>query len=425
MLKLGGGYKFTLSKECYLNLPYIEINIKNNKFPEDKENYLDCSFKISNTENSEYDFAVDMAEAGIRLRGNSTLTKPKKPFRIKFSSKQSLLGLKKNKSWVLLADYLDQSNIRNYTAFKIAHAISDDFAPTGQHVVLFINGSYQGVYLLCEQINENSGRTNIKTDIDPTTQNSFPFLVEMDHNALYEGVTGVDNFNLEGLWEPMEIKYPELSDRNLQGGEDKVFNYIKEHMWAVLYTLKYDVSVSVSFSDTAVAFSDLVDEESYLNYILINELMGNYDNGWKSIYFYKTAEGKLKFGPIGDFDFSGTINWTGAPFNEMTDKNARQLSLMRSGYFQGCYFSSEERYNKVVERFNLVKNSVIDVVMDLADYYDVIKTASIIDAKYWYGENGEYMFSSQFSAVRLYVLDKVHFLENEFNKTYEEFIKNI
>lgn len=417
---------FVVTAEAYKNLPLIEIEVENNGFPTDKENYLKCSFSMTNTENEEYDLSVDMGEVGIRLRGNSTMGMEKKPFRIKFSEKQSLFGLAKNKSWALLADYIDQSCIRNYTAMKIANVVYDGFSPTGTHVVLIINGDYQGVYLLCEQIDENKGRTGVKSSVDPKEQIEFPFLVEMDLLALSEGISGVDNFQLEDLWEPMEIKYPELDERNLpeELEEDVVFNYIKEYMWAVLYTLKNGESVTVSFREEEVTFLDLVDEDSYLTYVLINEIMGNRDNAWKSIYFYKTVDGKLKFGPIWDFDWSVSGDWTGLPFIEMPNKYAREFTLITNpNVMHSAYLLNEERYNKLVAKFNTIKQSVIDIVMnDLPNYYKKIETAAKIDSNYWYGENGVYMFESQYASVRLYILDKINFLEQEFAKSFAEFV---
>lgn len=421
-----------LSADAYKNLPLIEIDIENDAFPTDKVNYLNCTFNMSNSDDNKENLS-----AGIRLRGNSTMGMPKKPFRIKFDKKQSLFGLTKNKSWVLLADYIDQSCIRNYTAMSIANTIYKDatednkvFVPTGMHVTLVINGNYQGVYLLCEQISEHKGRTGVAVDetgeeivIDPSTQTEFPFLVEMDHLALSEGEVGKDIIQLENLWEPMEIKYPEYKERNIKSGEvDIVFNYIEEYIEAALYTLKNGGTVEVSFRENEVGFEDLVDEDSYLTYILINEIMGNRDNYWKSIYFYKTANGKMKFGPIWDFDWAASGGWTALPYTEMTEQYARDFILIKSGNLQGCYLLNEERYNKLVAKFNEIKPLVLNVIMnDLPEYYKVIETAAKYDANYWYGDNGAYMFESQFASVRLFVLDKINFLETEFSKSFEDF----
>lgn len=432
VLKFCGGGTFPepeepveLSADAYKNLPLIEIDIENDAFPTDKVNYLNCTFNMSNSDDDKENLS-----AKIRLRGNSTMGMPKKPFRIKFSEDQSLFGLTANKSWVLLADYIDQSCIRNYTAMSIANAIYKDetedkkvFAPTGTHVTLVVNGNYQGVYLLCEQINENEGRTDVKIkskNIDPST-NNVPFLVEMDHLALGEGEVGKNIIKLEGLWQPMEIKYPEYDDKKISNW-DSVYNYIEEYIYAALYTLKNSGTIEVSFSETEVGFEDLVDEGSYLTYILINEIMGNSDNYWKSIYFYKTANGKMKFGPIWDFDWAASGSWTGAPYTEMTEKHARSFTLIKEGNLQGCYLLTEERYDKLVAKFNKIKPLVLNVIMnDLPDYYKVIETAAKYDANYWYGDNGAYMFESQFASVRLFVLDKLNFLETEFSKSFEEF----
>lgn len=410
-----------INSECFLNLPLIQINTENCKFPENKTDYISCAFKLTNTDSDKYNMVLDMGSAGIRLRGNSTQGMAKKPFRIKFNKKQSLFGYEKNKSWVLLADYIDQSNIRNYTAFKIANSIDGAFSPHGTHVVLYINDSYQGIYLLTEQIDENKGRTAVKSDIDASQDTNFPFLVEMDRNALYEGVTGVDNFSLENLWYPMEIKYPEFDERGVSKENDNVFAYIKEYMWAVFYTLKTGESVEVSFSDSPMFFEDLVDEDSYLNYVLINEIMGNRDNAWGSIYMSKTKDGKLKFGPVWDFDWSVCGGFTGLPYQEICVNYANNFVLIKDYNFHGAYLINEARYNKLINKFNEIKPKVVEIVKSLINYYDKIYSASAIDATYWYGDNGTYMFGSQFCAVRLFLLDKLDYMSSKFDLSFSDF----
>ena len=152
------------------DLPIIEIFTQGNELPKDKENYVNCSFEISNCKNEEDNFSVEMKNSvdedgsvGIRLRGNSTMQYDKKPYRIKFDKKQSFFGLEKNKNWVLLADYLDTSKIRNYAAFKIAQGFDAlSFTPAPNHVVVYINGECKGLYLFCEQIDEKEGRAAVE-----------------------------------------------------------------------------------------------------------------------------------------------------------------------------------------------------------------------------------------------------------------------
>ena len=220
---------------------------------------------------------------------------------------------------------------------------------------------------------------------------------------------------------PVEIKYPEFDERGVTKENDKVFLYIKEYINAVFYTLKTGESIEVSFSNTSMSFEDLVDEDSFLQYVLINEIMGNRDNAWGSIYMYKTKEGKLNFGPVWDFDWSVCGDYTGLPYQEMCINYAKKFALIKKNNFHGDYLINETRYNKMVEIFSDIKPKVFDIICELSDYYDKIYNASVADAIYWYGENGEYMFSSQYCAVRVFLLDKINFLEKSFTNAYETF----
>ncbi|MBQ9792961.1 MAG: CotH kinase family protein [Clostridia bacterium] len=417
-------YEITEGK---LNVPVIEINTQNKEAPFSKEDYVNASFKISNCKNPDHNFAVSMKanyddedSVGIRLRGNSTMYLRKRPFRIKFENKQKLLGLDKNKSWVLLADYLDQSYIRNYTAFAIADEFDNlQFTPTPNHVALILNGNFQGLYLLCEQIDENSGRTAVEEDFDVTTDKEFPFLVEMDAAAYKEGITGIDNFNVEGF-KYVEIKYPESDERNLLNGEDVVFDYINEYINAVFKTLKTGESVEVSFRENPVAFSDLVDVNSAIDYYLMYEIMYSVDqNNLKSVYFHKTKDGKLNFGPIWDFDWSLANGWT-LPYDQSYIETANNILTARSPIFS-ILFKDRQFYENVAARFDVVKARILEVAENLKTYKETIDAVAKLDAKCWHGSNGQFEYDMQYDYVRLYLQDRYNYLDKVFDLSFEDF----
>ena len=56
----------------------------------------------------------------IRGRGNTTWTFPKKPYALKLDSKAPILGMPKHKRWVLLANWMDRTMLRNSVAFRIS-----------------------------------------------------------------------------------------------------------------------------------------------------------------------------------------------------------------------------------------------------------------------------------------------------------------
>lgn len=403
-----------------LNIPIVEINTKNNQHPANKKDYINASFAISNCSNPEYNFAVEMADdygddgsVGIRLRGNSTKLARKKPYRVKFNEKRSLMGLKKNKSWVLLADYYDQSYIRNYAAFVIASKFDNlDFTPTPNHVALILNGNFMGLYLLCEQVDENSGRANVKEDFDINSDTEFPFLIEMDEKAWKEGITGVDNFFVE-QFPPVEIKYPEADERGATEENDPVFDYIYEYVNAAFAALRTNSKVNVSFRDEPVAFEDLVDMCSAADYYLVNEIMHNTDSKIKSIYMHKTKNGKLKFGPVWDFDYSMATEWE-VPYRKSYIENSKQLCIANYSPIFTKLLTNKTFEKMVVERFNLLNNQIHVVYSNLFNYKVNIDNVAVIDARMWHGKTGEFQYDMQYDYVRLFLNERLAYLETIF-----------
>lgn len=412
-----------------LNVPVVEIFTQDNEQPKNKQDYVNCSFQISNCETEEFNFAVPMANnyedegcVGIRLRGNSTMKARKQPYRIKFDKKQSLFGLKSNKSWVLLADYYDQSYIRNYTAFTLADQFDNlDFVPTPHHVALVINNEFKGLYLLCEQMDEKKGRANVDEDFDVSVDKEFPFFVEMDANANFEGVTGIDNFYVESVNNHVEIKFPEADERYATDTSDIVYDYIYEYINAVFTSLKTNEKVDVSFRDNPVGFEDLVDINSVVDYYLINEIMINTDNPYKSIYFHKTKNGKMEFGPIWDFDFSMTTKHV-APYDKSYIEDSNVLWIAQKSAIYRELFKSEAFYNKVSTRYMQKNSAIINTYNILKEYKNTIDNVAIIDANIWHGYTGEFQFDMQYDYVRLFLMDRHSYLNSVFSKTHNEFL---
>lgn len=410
-----------------LSIPIIEINTQFGEFPTSKEDYVNASFEISNCDNPDDNRKIEMAKSyeddgsvGIRLRGNSTKNAKKKPFRIKFDEKQSFFGLKENKSWVLLADYFDQSYMRNFAAFSIAkHFDNLDFTPSPNHVALILNGEFYGLYLMCEQVDENKGRTAVKADFDVNTDTDFPFLVEMDNLAHKEGETGVNNFYVDDFY-PVEIKYPEAGDLEDGQSYDKVYDYIYEYINAVFYTLKTGTKINVSFRPDAVSFEDLVDIDSAVDYYLVTEIMHNPDSIYKSIYLHKTKDGKLKFGPVWDFDYSLTRNFD-LPYKESSIEEAKNLFVAKNSKIFNKLMQSESFYNKVKTRYNTLATSFYDEVHALKDYKQKIDIVAQIDSKMWHGKTGVFQFDMQYDYVRLFLYDRYEFLNSAFSGSQSEF----
>lgn len=434
----------------YGALPIVRIVTQDGKLPQDKENYVNCSFELANCQDPSYNFKVEMKDTydalagdggvGVRLRGNTTMAYEKKPYRIKFREEKSLFGLTEAKSWVLLADYLDQSNIRNYAAMTLGNEVFDnlDFTATPHHVILEFNGEYKGVYLLCEQIDENKGRVNVGIDKEALyqnyTQTEFPFLIRMDNYVSTDPtVADADKLILDGYF-PIEIKYPESKDRGACEGQDVIYEYIEEYMSAVKTALQTKQKINVSFRPDPVGYEDLIDVNSLIDYVFLNEVMYNPDSIWKSSYMYKSANvvdeetgevleyGKLKFGPAWDFDAAMSWNFTNEPYDQSYIEGARATTVFCGNIFFIEFIKDASNYRLCQNRWQEIRNGVKDVVDHLRDYKAVIKEPSRSDALKYYGETGKFQFDMQFDYVRLFLLDRIDYFDELFALEHKAFL---
>ena len=275
---------------CDTNMPRLDISV-DGKITS-KEEYIPCSLTLTDASEA---VLLKGVSGSIKGRGNTTWKYPKKPYRLKLDAKTSFFGEEPSKSWVLLAMYNDFSLSRDALAFKLGRSLQNgDFVPSYHYVEVYINGKYKGLYLLTEQINENKEHTNVKYNFNENDV-AVPFLVELDDYAVLDGGTeGVDYFKIGDLF--YSVKYPDKDERYT----DAQFEYIKNYINKV-HSLCYKQNVTLS------ELSEYIDVESFIDYYLIQEVVIQPDINYKSVYMYKTVDGKMKMGPLWDYDwaFSG------------------------------------------------------------------------------------------------------------------------
>src|SRR5690606_2201507 len=105
-------------------------------------------------------------------------------------------GMPADKSWALLANYGDQSLLRNEIAFEVSKRLDMGYSPRQQYVELFLNGEFMGNYTLTEHIKEGSDRVAIDED-------NGGFILEGDGYAYSEPVHFITDQNM-----PITVKFP-------------------------------------------------------------------------------------------------------------------------------------------------------------------------------------------------------------------------
>ena len=284
-------------------LPLVVINTVDAVEPYDKVNDIASYVRIINTDHS---FVMDSATT--RLRGNASTQFPKKPYRIKFDSKQQPLDAPaKAKKWTLINNYGDKTLMRNLLAFHISQQMGMPYTPYGRAVDVILNGEYKGCYQLCDQIEVNKNRVNIDemeyTDISGEALTGG-YLWEIDAYAYEEKSWFNSNHNI-----PVTIKSPDEDDITPEQSR-----YIRDFFNA----MEADVYGS-HFAHPDNGWRRLLDAETFLKHFLIGELSGNTDTYWSVYQYKKRGENKVYTGPVWDFDIAFDNDYRTYPLNNKSE----------------------------------------------------------------------------------------------------------
>lgn len=255
------------------SVAHIYINTEGGVAITSKENYVNATISIDGRGKSE-DYS---GTTQIRGRGNTTWSLPKKPFRLKLTTKAPLFGLATERDWVLLANYIDPTLMMNPVAMKIGRQLNLPYTNNIIPVDVTLNGTYIGSYSFTEQVEVGSSRINIGDD---------GLLLELDTNFDEDFKFPSKNYDL-----PVNIKNPELNNSTEVAPIAQQFSNLE-------VLLKGETFPNNDYKNS-------IDVESVAKYLLVQMLTDNEEiNHPKSVFMHKTTTGKFVMGPIWDFDWA-------------------------------------------------------------------------------------------------------------------------
>ena len=259
---------------------------------------------------------------GIELRGQSSqYFFPKDSYTIETRDslrndlKAQLLGMPNESDWVLHAPFSDKTLMRNALTYYFGREMGS-WAPRFEYCEVYLNGDYQGIYLLMEKIKRDNKRVDIET--------TFP-----DHNA-GDSLTGgyivrVDKLDGLTLWEDFFYTYPKYTYPNSRvyhftyyyPKADKISLDQKNYIQSFLYNTESALN-SPEFKDATIGYSKYMDPNSFADFQIMNELGNNVDGYKFSTYFYKdvdSKDGRLHAGPLWDFNLCyGNVDYANARY---------------------------------------------------------------------------------------------------------------
>jgi hypothetical protein len=241
---------------------------------------------------------------GFHLRGQSTATFDKKPYRVELRKYDDsdrhvpLLGMPKESDWALRGAFADKALIRDAFFYGLG-ADMGVASPRFAFCELFKNldggplkeSDYEGVYLIVETIKNSPNRTDLKQLHE--TDTSLPditggYIFKFEWRAAEEPL--VECPGTADCWSDLEVVDPEPL-------------VPEQERWLADYLYGFNQALHApDFADPVSGYALYIDVTSFADQIIINELGRELDSYIRSAYFYKDRGGVIFAGPIWDYN---------------------------------------------------------------------------------------------------------------------------
>ena len=247
----------------------------------------------------------------IAVRGNTSASYPKTPYKLKFAEPQAPFGLPRGKTFILVPNYQDHALVRNAVATELARKLDGlRWTPHRVFTEVFLNGRYRGSYELIESIKiqqqspKNDARvpideqTGVVVEINPSDVDDAPGLYTGRHGMTYAFKDPDEKKLVNGKPDPEG-----LTPAKVAGMKKKIATFE-----SVLY--------GKSYKDKDKGWQRYLDLDSAVDFYLENEFVKNWDGDFfRSTFFftpsYADPKAKLFMGPIWDEDRTAAARTTG------------------------------------------------------------------------------------------------------------------
>ncbi len=373
----------------------------------------------------------------VKTRGNSTfIAYDKKAYQLKLYNEASILGMDKAKKWLLLANYVDNTLLRNQLVYGFVEEYADMLQSIkGVYTDLYINGEYAGNYYLCEKVEVEENRLDI-TDLDELNEalnteealkNGEQYISEDGNIRAVKGMKSPDNITGGYLVEIIPVTKYEVARSAFRTNGGKYFEIVSPENATIeeaeyICNLFNEIEGAISQENginpyTNKHFTEYIDVETWGNKYLIEEFFHNPDAPGASYFFYKEANDPLIYaGPMWDYD-RALGSWAVGGYSYYVDlpQGLGYYGVYAQELMQQDIFSDyvKEQFKEMICPY--VENQL---KMDIARWQEEIEGSAELNKIRWPGTRGYYASPE---ADRDYI---VYFLEERLNYFKEVWLQD-
>lgn len=380
--------------------PRVPGNMKIIKRPDGTRNYITDQNTAAFLN---YDGRID-----IEVRGSTSQSLEKKPYGLTTrladnvsNNNVSLLGMPSENDWVLNSLAFDESMVRDYLSYHLSRLMGN-YAPRTQYCEVVVNGDYRGLYLLQEKIKADSNRVNVLkiTTSDTSAPNiTGGYITKSDKTtggdpvAWYMTSYNGDTAFIHDLPKPEDVT--PLQNTYIHGQ----FNSLQS-------------TASANNISASNGFPSVIDIPSFVDFMISSEYASNVDSYQFSTYFHKDRAGKLRAGPIWDYNLTYGNDLGGMPgrsqFNVWQFDNGDNTGakfwkdLFNNPTFK-CYLS--KRFHELTQPGQPLRHN--NVVADIDQTVLLIAEAEARDDQRW---NSVGNWSFQIDYLKTWLLSRINWM---------------
>ncbi|GLI01112.1 CotH kinase family protein [Phytohabitans aurantiacus] len=269
--------------------------------------YVDAATMVFNAPASLGSAPAIATRAGVRLRGQSSSTFEKAPYRLEFwdnaneDADHAVLGMPADSDWVLRGPFTDKSLIRDAFVYGLGRDMGIP-APRFAFVEFYLNtdasplaaSDYQGVYMVVETIKNSKDRLDLKQlEEEDTTLPKIQggYIFKFEWMAAEEPILPCTG-PAATCWNYLEVEDP--SPLNTQ-----------QRAWLTQHLQQFhDLMHTSGANDPSTGYRAWIDVRSFVNQLIIYEVSREMDAYVRSAYFHKDRDTKIFAGPLWDYDLS-------------------------------------------------------------------------------------------------------------------------
>lgn len=364
------------------------------------------------------------AAALINIRGTTSAKFKKKQYRLNFTvslnstdrTNCAVMGMPPATDWVLNGPYLDKSLVRNYLMYNLAGEIMQ-WAPHVRFCEVFLDGEYEGLYLMIEAVTVDKERVNINKKSN--LQGKVGFLLLRERVGYTKTPLQSHSLFSTGTAFELGIEYPNpanITQSNIQYIQDRVKAFEDK-----LYS-QWGISIDATYINE-------IDMKSFVDYYIINEFSINRDAGIFSTYTYCDPRGKLTMGPVWDCNNCFDNFYDSTPYDQLCvanngwfvplvlDKTFTELVIFRYHELRESILS-EDRLLKMIDDIVAYLGPAID--RNFKRWDDVLTKPMLLVVDNQPDRNS-YSYATAVNQLKNSIIDRGRFLDDNLSALFRQY----